>query len=198
MKSISICVIGWHFHKHLFESLLTIHTKYPIFIVCHKEGDALGLPKELIPNIGLEFGAYDHYINNIWKEDSNVLFLHDDTKINAVKLMQEIENIKQDHTFIFSSQGEYSYNSGGHGRAMYCSYKFLLHAKANNGFWYDKGNLGFVASGSYRATKPPEGCKHHNAAMHTFTGYLNRLKISMLVGIPLVTFNIINARRGNY
>lgn len=200
MKQISICVIGWHFHRNLFDQLLIIHKKYPVLVVCHTEGDTLGLPKKRIENIGLEFGAYNYYVKNIWKEDSNVLFLHDDTRINATCLMKQIENIKSDHAFIFGSQGERDYNSGGHGRAMYCSRKFLLHAKSNDGFWFDSGNKGFVANGHYTATKPPEGCKHHNKAMHVFMQYLGKVKkeTDMLVGIPLITHSIINGRRGKF
>ncbi len=195
-----ICVIGWHFHSHFFKVLSSVQNRYLVSVICHRQGNTEGLPKTLIPNIGLEFGSYNFYLMNMWNEESDVLFIHDDIRLLDTTFFSRIEKTTTDQVFIFSNEAERLYNSNAHGRAFFCSYRFLHRLKKDGGFQYDSGNKGFVADGHYTDTKPPEGCGHHNKAIHAFVRYLEKIKneTDMIVGVPIISNDIVCARRGKY
>ena len=152
-----ICVVGWYFYPEFYDVLKQIMNKYPVFIVSHKGNTGLELPTAEIPNVGLEWGAYHYYLQNIWKDDS-VFFTHDDNKIFNIEVFDEIASINKDCSMIFRTEKERQCNVGVHGRAFFCSERFLGFYKSyecrckfskvpHNGFWYDPNNFGFTLDG---------------------------------------------------
>ena len=108
-----------------------------IFIVGHRDGYSGNLQKIIIPNVGLEFGAYDFYLKNIWG-GGDVLFLHDDTEFdfpawNKVNILTQLF----DQVFIHENGRAELANGFAHGRAFFCSERFLRRLKNDGGFWYD-------------------------------------------------------------
>jgi hypothetical protein len=170
-----ICVAGWYYHKPFLETIQ--NSKYESFLVAHRDffgflggpskREKLTIPSAPVVNVGLEFGCYDWYLKNEWKS-GDVLFMHDDLEITEKALMI-IANLNRDQVFLFSSEDEARANGYAHGRAMYCSEKFLTKLKEDGGFWYDEGNTGQI---------PPttaDSPNHHNAGILTFRAYLQTL-----------------------
>ena len=82
----NICVCGWYFADDWYGSLLRLHKKFLVHIVANRDDKFLKLcelPYSLRENVGLEFGAYNHYLDNIWDGDS-VVFCHDDLKFTPI------------------------------------------------------------------------------------------------------------------
>jgi len=74
-----ICVTGWDFNESLYVSLAK--TSFNTISIMHKKGDTKGVPFQLIPNEGLEWGAYNYFLKNHWDKKSPVLFMQDDISI---------------------------------------------------------------------------------------------------------------------
>ena len=81
---LKICVCGWHLEKFdaLYKVLWKLHHEndIPVHIVSNKDSRWLkvfDLPYSYRDNYGLEFGAYDYYLRNIWDGESDVLFTRD-------------------------------------------------------------------------------------------------------------------------
>lgn len=127
----NICIAGWYF-RPIVEQLKG-QSKYPCTVVAHRGEGA-------IPNVGLEFGCYQHYLENLWN-GGDTFFLHDDNEI-APEALDKVADIKFDHCFLFSSQEEAKSNCYAHGRAFFCSDKLLRKLYVDGGFWYDEGNHG--------------------------------------------------------
>ena len=127
----NICVVGWHLSEPFYLQLKKIHAKYPAMIVSHlTDKGYYGLPHVDIPNIGLEFGAYDYYVKNLRDGESDVLFIHDDTAISDLCFFDQIADLKNqgiDQTFIFRDETQARNNQKFHGRAFYCSARFIDH-----------------------------------------------------------------------
>ena len=67
-----ICVVGWYLYEPFYLQLKKVHQNYPVMVVSHqKDKSYYGLPHVEIPNIGLEFGAYDYYLKNLWDDGSD-------------------------------------------------------------------------------------------------------------------------------
>jgi hypothetical protein len=172
-----ICLAGWYFHGPLITTLKRLAEEYPCFIVAHRDfAGFTGGPSKLekmeigsrvIPNVGLEWGCYDYYLKNIWNGGS-VLFMHDDSEITE-EALAAIASIKFDQCYLFTTQEDAKINGYAHGRAMFCSHKFLTRLLADGGFWYDEGNKGSI--GPTLANSP----NVHNAGIQMFRSYLNSL-----------------------
>ena len=139
------------------------NTKHSVFVVSHKEkkGD------QYIPNVGLEFGCYSWYLNNKW-ESGDTLFIHDDIEITEAAL-DEIAKIPFDQCFLFASKEECDANGKAHGRAFFCSDRFLKKLKEDGGFWYDEGNHGDIPATT------SDSPNYHNSGIITFRAYLKSL-----------------------
>lgn len=123
-----------------------VNETYPVFIVAHQDNPILedfGLPYHIRENRGLEFGAYNWYLQNKW-QSGPVLFQHDDAKVNGLEPYHRINELLDDQTYIFGSEYEYKRNRGLHGRAFKCSNRLLSAIKGNGGIWYDHKNPGNV------------------------------------------------------
>jgi hypothetical protein len=121
---------------------------YHVYAVIHKQSDDyIPVNWVLIPNIGLEWGAYDYYLKHIWNKESDVLFCHDDIKVESPEVFDEISKLKDDCVFIFKDEPDEIANKGRerigiHGRAVFMKRKFVQEFLDNGGFWYDQYNRG--------------------------------------------------------
>lgn len=182
-----ICICGWYFKtdNDILSALQTLAQKYSIFIVSHRTDleskaklEASGLPFTMIPNVGLEWGAYDYYLKSVWDGESPVLYMHDDVKINDFSEFDRIAALETecDQAYIFCDEREDRENQHRHGRMIFISktamrqmlnticecqkaYDFIdithNHGKVisgsgpHTGFWYDAYNFGHTRG------KPP-------------------------------------------
>jgi len=141
-----ICIVGWYFYRELYDTLQEIQKEFPVFIVAHKYDPLLkelDMPYQVIENRGLEFGAYDWYLQNIW-ESGAVLFQHDDIKVKDINAYNQIKELNKDQVYIFGDEYTVKRNRGLHGRAFYCSPALLKLIKEDGGIWFDYGNKGNV------------------------------------------------------
>jgi len=195
-QEMEICIVGWYFDLTLLNIMKLV--KFPVTIVSHKKVDKKvynGFDFVEIPNIGLEFGAYNHYLMNLWK-GNNVLFMHDDISLNSIRVFKEIAALKHDVAYIFRDKAEEKANGGKHGRSIFCSSRFLSFVKdftcdcewckekedrhnegntlpkiaPHKGFWFDPNNKGHVSG------KPPIGVRHYNEAIYHFHWFLGRVR----------------------
>ena len=173
----NICVCGWYYLKPLYDILARVKEKFPVYVIAHREDDLLNDFYHLIePNRGLEWGAYDTYLKHVWDGKSDVLFMHDDVRIRPViqnyeivapeKIFSTIANFKQDQVYIFKSEKEAIDNYNIHGRALFCSAKFLHYLLEHGGFWFDKDNTGHTQGPT------PTTCMHFNEADYRFRDFL--------------------------
>lgn len=172
----NICLAGWYFHEPLLKMLG--ESRHKVSLICHrgwpKDKGPWGINFDIIPNVGLEFGCYDWYLKDAWK-DGGVLFMHDDNEI-TVGALNLIDGLDRDQVFLFSSEEEAAANGRAHGRAMWCSERFLRRLKADGGFWYDEGNTGDVSPTT------ADGPNYHNAGILTFQAYLMTVARDLTVG----------------
>jgi hypothetical protein len=168
---VRICVVGWYFNDSCLKVLA--ESRHDSFFVCHKEPPKPIHNSIVIPNVGLEFGCYDWFLKNEWK-DSDVLFMHDDNEITEDAL-DLIANLDRDQVYLFTSEQEAKANGHCHGRAMFCSEKFLRKLYVDGGFWFDEGNHGNISATS--TTEP----NYHNQGIEMFRAYLSSLPKSMTV-----------------
>jgi len=192
MTQPKICVVGWYFFENLYEELKK--SELDIFVVSHRERDALrGLKHCVIPNVGLEYGAYNYYINNIWDEESDVFFMHDD--MDVVEFDDIIYSLYK--KFKKKKAGQGYVTSGPHSgvgeRFFYMSSKFLkIVKKKHGGMWYDKENLGYVSRDQMPKHWPPN---RYNDGGPKFTDMVK--KIAIKYGF-ISFYNLIEERLSLY
>lgn len=155
----NIAVAGWYYNKAFLDVV-----SGRAFIVGHKPNPEADV---VIPNVGLEFGCYDWYLKNKW-QNGDTLFIHDDNEISP-EALDLIAGLDRDQVFLFSSEAEARANGMAHGRAFFCSEKFLRRLKEDGGLWYDEGNHGNIAPTT--ADSP----NYHNLGIQTFRAYLQSL-----------------------
>jgi hypothetical protein len=197
-----ICVAGWYFDRGFLNSLSNVQDKFRTTIISHlpdayERYELNGARVIPIPNVGLEFGCYDYYLKNAWNGRDDVLFMHDDMKIKDPSVFSSISKLDIDCAYIFRNYAEEKANGGKHGRAIFCSARFLAflidftcvchqsedredvhHNKGtilkgqgpHTGFWFDKDNTGHIMG------KPPVGIRHYNDAIHHFHWVLGRVR----------------------
>lgn len=137
------CIVGWHFfdkfYKKIEKSSVDTH------IVAHRYNSILdrrNLNYSVVQNVGLEFGAYDWYIKNVWDKKSGVLFMHDDVVIDKSFDMKNFFKLCGDADYVMFRNG--SKVSGG-GRCIYLSGKMIsLLVKKYDGIWFDKNDRGYI------------------------------------------------------
>lgn len=148
----NICVVGWYynlaFYKQLHEYELA-RQACRVYIVANRPGDTLGMPTLTRANVGLEWGAYNHYLQKVGTLVST-LFIHDDTALADVTILDEIHCEAFDVAYLFGSEDEARMNGGAHGRAIFMSKHAIARFKSI-GFWYDVGNLGDTVSAQAQA-----------------------------------------------
>lgn len=201
-----ICVTGWFFDEEFIKILNQIQHKYPVYFICHKPPPFdMGLPFVRRPNVGLEFGAYSFYLRYLWDGVSNIFFTHDDTKISRPEVFDDIATIEHDCAYIFRDWAEEKANGGKHGRAIFCSHRFLSYLSQNDGIWYDKGNAGYTGHSSAAISKRPnredgspvdfnEGINH----FHRYLGRVRDAKVGLDVVNRVVFSDFEAGRRGTW
>ena len=223
-----ICVVGWFLGEDFYAALKRV--QYPTIIISHNDDEekvkSLNLPYRMLENIGLEFGAYDYYLKNVWDGESDVLFTHDDTQVSDDSVFDRIAALggQLDQAYLFKNKNEEVNNGGKHGRAIFMSAKllsFMLNYECDckeakdyfdnhnpkdvlkgcglhTGFWFDSNNYGH-ASG-----KPPKGVRHYNEMIYHFHKYMGWVRDKKLGNEPM---NVVNrvyfpeydcARRGKF
>jgi hypothetical protein len=167
-ENLNICIVGWFWNEDFLNLVSRVQHKYPAVVIAHREPIfPPPIPYIMRENVGLEFGAYNYYLEEIWDGKSNVLFTHDDTRITKAGARKEriflrIAAIKHDCAYLFRDLCEDEANGGKHGRAIFCSSRFLKYLKNNGSIWYDKENFGY--SGAI------------NVGVHTFHSNLGKIR----------------------
>lgn len=198
-----ICVVGYHFWPNFYESLEAQKGEHiKPFVVSHRNRIFTQdfLSKTSIYyycryNVGLEWGAYNWFLFNMWDGYSNVLFCHDDILLNSSTVLYEISQIELDQCYIFKSRDEDRINGGKHGRGIFMSSRFLEFTKKypckckfctlryrpnlqesyyadepHLGFYYDRYNFGYTAG------KRPEFCRDYNQGIAHYHNYLGKIR----------------------
>jgi hypothetical protein len=120
--------------------------------------------------VGLEFGAYNEFLQNHWISGP-VLVIHDDSTITQ-EALDEVATITQDQVFLFPSLEDAKANGNAHGRAFFCSERLLARLKEDGGFWYNEAPETSLAIPATSAIEP----NYHNTGIQTFLAYLKSLK----------------------
>ncbi|MHA2163634.1 MAG: hypothetical protein ACXAB9_12685 [Candidatus Thorarchaeota archaeon] len=172
----NICVVGWYWHEEFLNAL--IESQLRVDIVNHRYLSPALYNFSLTPlirvhsidNVGLEWGAYSHYLTSVWDGLSPVLFTHDDTNIKHIKVFKKIADLciieEIDQAYIFRDKGEEIANGRIHGRGWYGSKRYLETLK----FWRCttcKHAIGFDCPHN-------EGYKHEPEVEHTGIWYDKR------------------------
>jgi len=177
-----VCVCGWYFPDETYMSFWRINQDHPVHIVCNQYDERLpdwDLDFTTRDNSGLEWGAYNHYLMNIWDGD-DVLFCHDDIEFGpaAVKANGElsiapgeivVDGIAAgfgDQSYIFTNRRMDVENYGKHGRMLRMSEALLRRAYDEGGFYYDENNRGYTGG------PMPEGVQSYNAAINHFDAWM--------------------------
>jgi len=147
-KKNKICVVGWYFLNNFYRKMEK--NLFDTHIIAHRHHEILNSKKfkyDLIKNIGLEFGAYNYYIRNVWDKKSNVLFMHDDVVIKTTKGLNDIfEGCKKIDYVSVRNNLKFS----GGGRCFYLSNKMIsLLLKDFGGIWFDVYDRGYIWGKKY-------------------------------------------------
>jgi hypothetical protein len=209
MMKIAVC--GWYFRSDFYQMLKHINDEFPVTIISNKiiEGIDVQCFNETRfilserENIGLEFGAYDYYIKNLWDGESDVLFIQDDVRLLPVMrdyetappnvIFRGISKIRSDQAYIFNNDTFAVKNNHIHGRAFFCSarlIKWLL--EHNNGIWYDKNNTGHTRGPT------PGHCLHYNYANYQFSEDLKKAGYNFKTGGYIIVPALECAVRGRF
>ena len=182
MTPMSVCVVGWYLDKFddFYMTMHKVNKKHPVHVVAHRDSPYLrdmDLPYTLRENVGLEWGAYNHYLMHVWDGEGNVLFCHDDIIFHPLVVGDNVlppegmfDNIAAmgvDQAYIFSSRAEDVENASHHGRMVFCSKSFLQTAKELGGFFFDPKNRGYT-DGSKPEVRAEMGCLGYNAGIIAF------------------------------
>ena len=177
-----ICVCGYYYKPEFFKMMNHIKDKYDIHVVANKtwvNGEVpASIPVTKRENRGLEWGAYDFYLKNIWDGESDVLFSHDDVRyrpviknyemIDPIKVFSTIEKLDYDQVYFFHSLRHAEKNYYIHGRSFKCSGRFLKELYDAGGFPYDENNENHIKGPT------PEHCKHFNWADYEFAEFIKK------------------------
>jgi len=187
--------------------MIHVVKEYEITIIANKLWDVKipeGIKVIERENIGLEWGAYDFYLQNVW-DGEDVLFLHDDLRfrpvikdykfIEPIEIVRTIEKLEYDQVYFFNSTTKAEQNYYIHGRALKCSGRFLEKLKEHGGFPYDKDNS------THTRGPTPKHCKHFNWADYEFADFIKQnlsKKPGWKVGSYLIIPALECATRGRF
>ncbi len=145
MIDVQICIVGWHFFEDIFNQIK--ESELDIYVVAHRHNEILdeNINSIMIDNVGLEYGAYDYFIKNVWNKKSDVIFMHDDIEIikfNSFikKNYKKFKEKELDHA-PFSPAKHVSAS----GTCFCMSSKIINIIKVEyGGIWWDKENFGYT------------------------------------------------------
>ena len=168
-----VCVCGWYLDEYAetYAQLRTVAIRFPVFVVSNRESPFLremGLPWAVRKNTGLEWGAYNYYLMNVWDGQDDVLFMHDDVDLGGPvdEILGQFSGCGVDQAYVFESKDDAA-QQRIHGRMVYMSAAFLTQAKERGGFWYDDRNQGYVDESDF-ALRYKSGCHGYNAGILSF------------------------------
>lgn len=144
----NICIVGWYYKEPVYNMIKHLEN---VHCIQHRDAPKKhnGIEYHTHENIGLEFGAYDYYIRNVWSGD-DTLFIHDDLDIDDIDFFDRVSKIKHDFAFIWNCENDRKLNCGGHGRGFFMSEKQIQWMLENGGFYYDPKNKGFIGGDTER------------------------------------------------
>jgi len=180
-------------------------THQHIHVICNKDHAPLELSLDNFfkvahrPNVGLEFGAYAHFMMNFWRSTEDVLFMHDDIMLTK-DVLKEISNYNTAYqAYIFKNLDHYKKNIA-HGRMIFCRSQFLNEVSRRGGIWFDEGNVGYTAPDNSGLHKPPSGCQDHNAGIKHFDAMAGAIgdDEEMLTQLPMYIEEIEFGFRGKF
>jgi hypothetical protein len=107
------------------------------------------IPYELKENVGLEWGAYNWYISNIWEEKNSVLFTHDDNIFegNAFDTIEQ-KTRRFDFVYLYPRAVSNHKISANGGRCFVLSPRAIKWLKERGGIWFDNTNTGQTSGNS--------------------------------------------------
>jgi hypothetical protein len=185
---VKICIAGWYLDSNLYDKIKDLSG---VSIVSHRSDytrlikiiDGTKIGAYPIKNIGLEFHCYCFYLENIWDEKSDVLFMHDDVDITDISVFDDIGSLQVDQAYIFTTSDDERHNGGKHGRCIYMSAALLDYVKSIGGIWYDKNNYGYTGNGEKR----PEPGMDYNAGINHFHKTMGKIRDN-----KSLSFNVVN------
>jgi len=203
---IKICICGFYYRPEFIKVMEMVHKRYPCYIVANDTPlKDPHIPMAVRENLGLEWGAYDFYLKNIWDRESPVLFLHDDIRfrpvikdyeiISPIKIFNTINKLNHDQVYLFESSRKAEKNYYIHGRAFKCSGRFLNRLlEENGGFKYDENNDGHISGPT------PKHCKHFNWGDYRFAEYIKTIngQATWEVGSYVILPALECATRGHF
>jgi len=145
-NKVQICVVGWHYFSDFYKKLRKC--KYKAYIVAHRYNDILDRMKfdyTVTKNIGLEYGAYNWFIGNIWDGESGVLLSHDDTSVSNVSVLDSMLDRCRKYDRVYITGRTKSKKQKYSTRCIYLSGKLIKrYLKEFGEIWYDKYNKGYT------------------------------------------------------
>jgi len=191
-----ICICGWYFNEKFLDALKMLSDKFPVTIVANRDE----LPEKYVgcfdyhvrENRGLEYGAYDYFLTNIWDGD-DVLFMHDDMELLPIMknfeilgpeiIFETVSRFKEDLVYIFKNEASRKDCFDIHGRVMFASKRFLQKLRDCGGFPWDKHNDGYILG------KNPGYCEHYNWAVAQLKEFWEKLFDYKIESIIIPAFN---------
>lgn len=144
---LSICIVGWYYWSEFYNFLKRISKKYDVFVIAHRHNeilDRLKLKYKVVKNVGLEFGAYSWFMENVWDGKSSVIFMQDDVIIKEDKVIGKLFKKSRESGLDFIKWGYDRKKSPG-GRCIFCSRKILRFIKKEfKKLSFDNLNFGFL------------------------------------------------------
>lgn len=169
-----ICVVGWYYWDNVYERLAS--SQHVVTVVAHRHHSWLEKVNHVYrENVGLEFGAYNHYLMSIW-EKGPVVWVHDDVLFSdkAINKIDSTMKAKRlDHAYVWGIP--VTMKGAGHqrhGRMMALSDRFMRFLKENGGVWYDLNNKGFTISDD----------DSHNIGIYKFDSRIKKLRRRFRLG----------------
>jgi hypothetical protein len=139
-----VCVVGWYYLPAYFEKLAHLPN---VHIIAHRphslQEQFPGCNRE---NVGLEWGAYDHFLSHFWNGTAAVLFTHDDIQVpcSEIGFLEYVRRLR-DHPSLFVGP---SYT-----QFFVLKSAALERVRNDGGFWFDRENHGNVTRNKWRVNR---------------------------------------------
>lgn len=153
-----VCVAGWYFFRDYYNHLENIDN---VHVIAHREHPLrAGFAGCVRPNVGLEWGAYHHFLMNFWNGVDPVLFTHDDMRVtcSAADFVRYVRSLVE-HPAVMAGP---SYT-----QFFVLKSEALEKIRNEGGFWYDEENHGNVTHNKWQV----------NRGARSFRAQLKRLGI---------------------
>ncbi len=196
-SKVQICIVGWHFFSDFYKKLS--QSKYEVYIVAHRYNkilDKLNFNYSVTKNIGLEYGAYNWFVKNIWDRESNILLSHDDTSVSSTDVIDSMISKCKKYDRVYITGRTKAKKQKYSTRCIYLSKKIVkCYLKEFGKIWYDKHNKGYTLC---QKIEHDDSYGNNNDAASKFKVSLNLLcKKNNLKTFEYNSENLIFFRRGS-